>query len=104
MSKSVFFLLLRKRRKFLPLREVPAFQKLQGKPKINHSTPLPPVKKKIKPIPTLINPTKSKSERTLSSTSFEIFRTKEATISPTPKLLKPSGQYLSMKRILKGGE
>ena len=104
MSKPVFSLLLQKREKFLPLREAPAFPKLQGKPKINHSTPLPPAKKKIKPIPTLINPSKSKSERTFSSTSFEIFRTKEATISPTPKLLKTSDQYLSMKRILKGGE
>jgi len=103
--KPVFFSHLQETGKFPPLPAVLKFPKLQGIPKTSHSLPLPPTKKKIAPNPTLSKPSIRRASKTLSSTSLEILRTNEATISPTPKLLKTSAQYLkalSIKGILKG--
>lgn len=104
MVRYVSFLFLSRIKKHLPSQVVLKSLKLRGIQETNHSPLLPPAKKKIAPIPTLINPRTSKRVKTFSSISFEIFNTKDATIKPTPKLLKTSDQYLkafSIKGILK---
>ncbi len=106
MVRYAFSLLLSRIKKRPPLQEDLKFPKLQGKRETNHSLSLPPAKKKIAPIPTLINPRTSKRVKTFSSISLEIFNTKDATIKPTLKLLKTSAQYLKafpIKGILKEG-
>jgi len=66
--------------------------------KSNHSSPY---RYSIAPLRTMESPNNSKAKRVFSSTSFEIFRTKEATISPTPKALIASEKYLFSRSIFK---
>ncbi len=83
--------------------KVPKTLRLPSRLKSNHSSPY---RYSIAPLKTMKSPNKSSASRVLSSISLEIFRTKEATISPTPKALMVSEKYLlslSIFRNSKGG-
>lgn len=60
-----------------------------------------PYRYSIAPLRTMKRPNRSKAKRVLSSISFEIFSTNEATMSPTPKALIASEKYLFSRSIFK---
>ena len=74
---------------------------LPSRLKSNHSSPY---RYSIAPLRTMESPNKSNASKVFSSISFESFKTKEATISPTPKALIVSEKYLLSLSIFKNSK